>query len=639
MERGRRFWLPLVMLALGGASIGLLVATDRIRERLLVPAEAAVRAVGQIQTRLSTAHLWVEEYVTGDEVELEQVRRDEGEALELAAALVGRGAARAAPGLEPFTDPELQRRGSLILEEADAFRRMTEERVARYQGGEDVGVATPADAVFDAAFYDLLTDLQALDAILLARLGRAHQRSEWLLRAFLLAWGAIVLLAVLGLWTRARRQRQAELALRSSRDQLLQAQRLESIGQLAGGVAHDLNNYLAAISAQCEVLRMTPEPAERVRQKMDAVIQTTGRAAQLTQQMLAFSRRQPLRARVVSLNAIVSGLTPMMERLLGARVELASDLDPAAGNVRIDPSQLEQVIVNLLINARDAMPDGGRVRLTTRRLHAPVGRQGAGTSRRGGDRVELVVQDSGTGIAPEVCGRLFEPFVTTKGHSNHSGLGLATVHGIVKQSGGEIEVESEPDLGAAFRITLPWSPEAAESVDAAAAAEPAGGAARRILVAEDNPDVRASIEEMLRRLGHSVTAAASGREAVALYELDPSAIDLLITDLIMPGMSGRDLVRTLRERRPDLPFLYVSAFPGDTLPSGSRAISCSSGSKRRSGDEQTRTALFRVGVRQPSAEAKPSRRRQMAPAWQPAQVVGSGRKRTKASPSPVVSRS
>ncbi|MEZ5332384.1 MAG: ATP-binding protein [Thermoanaerobaculia bacterium] len=559
----RSSWMPVVVALLGVSSILLLVATDSVRERLLAPNEVLARAVGQIQTHLATAHLWTEEYVTGDDVDLEEVRSRERRALELLDALLEGPSPDPALPLQPLPAGHLRDSVAALRAEVAGFRDVTEQRIDGYRRGLEVGVGSPVDEEFDRAFNTLLADLQILDDVVRRRLAASHRRSVWLVRGTVAAWGAIVVLSVLGLWSRERRRRRIEEQLEASQAQLLQAQKLDSIGQLAGGIAHDINNYLAAISAQCEVVALTSQSDTRVRERMEGVVGTVGRASDLIKQLLAFSRRQPTRSVVLDLNDVVRQLTPMFSRLLGADVQLATELSDALEPIRADPSQIEQIVANLLINARDAMPHGGRVlvrTLPTRR--AP--REGRG--RR--EWALLEVADDGTGIEPELRARIFEPFVTGKPDGEHSGLGLATVYGIVKQNGGEIEVESERGAGTTFAIYWPCVPpeERGEIASRAPRGAPLSteGRGYRILLVEDSEDVRGSTLDGLRALGHEATAAASGAEALRLLEdgLDP---ELVITDVVMPGMNGRELTRELARLRPGLPVLYVSGHTRDVL--------------------------------------------------------------------------
>jgi signal transduction histidine kinase/CheY-like chemotaxis protein len=559
--------MPLVVAVLGAGSLLLLVTMDSVRQRLLVPDEVLARAVGQIQTHLATAHLWVEEYVTGDEVDLGEISYREQRALDLLDAMLGGGSLDPALPIQALGDEPLRRRAEALRSQVASFNDLTERRLEGYEEGLDVAIGSPLDEEFDQAFYTLLADLQIFDDIVRNRVVASHRRSVWLLRGTVLAWAAIVVVAVLGLWSRERRRRRVEEQLEASRAQLLQAQKLDSIGQLAGGIAHDINNYLAAISAQCEVVGLSPRPEEKVRSRMTAVVETVGRASDLIKQLLAFSRRQPARSIVMDLNEVVRHLTPMFSRLLGGAIRLETDLSPDLAPVQADPSQIEQIIANLLINARDAMPAGGHVLVRT----VPVRRPAPG-GRAAVDWALLEVADDGTGVPSELRDRIFEPFVSSKTDGDHSGLGLATVYGIVKQNNGEIEVQSEPGEGATFAVYWPCAPAEARAAleRPGAASQPLAATPRRghrILLVEDNDEVRDSTLDGLRALGHEGTAAASGVEALRLLD-EGLAPELVITDVVMPEMNGRQLAAALARLRPGLPVLYVSGHTRDVMDWG-----------------------------------------------------------------------
>ena len=347
--------------------------------------------------------------------------------------------------------------------------------------------------------------------------------------------------------------------LRALEQRLLQSQKLEAIGQLAGGIAHDFNNMLTAISGFGDLLRPELEPGSRASEYLDQITRAAARSSRLTSQLLAFSRRQILKPHRLDLNEVARDMAPMLGPLIGERVRLTLTLDEdPAPRVLADRIQIEQVLLNLVLNARDAMPDGGTLEIATRCL------AGRGALD---DRVELVVSDSGGGIPAEALDHIFEPFYTTKPPGQGTGLGLATVYGIVRQSGGEIEVQSEPDQGTRFRIRFPAAPADAEAmttpVPEAGPLEPAADQGATILVVEDEPPVRQLVSKVLERGGYRVLQAATGEDALALPEVE--SIDLLLTDVVMPGMSGRELASALRTMRPELPVLYMSGYTQDEV--------------------------------------------------------------------------
>jgi PAS domain S-box-containing protein len=334
-------------------------------------------------------------------------------------------------------------------------------------------------------------------------------------------------------------------------EQLRQAQRIEALGLLAGGVAHDFNNLLMAISGYTELAESHADDADRSRRDLREVAHATERAADLTRQLLAFARRQSLEQAIVDVNAVVRDAAPLLTRLLGADVELTTRLDDGIGAIRGDGGQLTQVLLNLAVNARDAMPRGGALTIATTAERLPA------TPRRpSGDYTVLTVSDTGEGIDAAAREHLFEPFFTTKGVGRGTGLGLAMVHGIVEQMGGTISVDSRPGEGASFRIALPRVAEQPQPAEVAT--EAVVGRNETILLVEDEDVVRRLTEEMLEGLGYRVVTVASPREALDLH----THWDLLLTDVMMPGMSGRELAAMLRRQRPGVPVVFVSGYAG-----------------------------------------------------------------------------
>ncbi len=361
----------------------------------------------------------------------------------------------------------------------------------------------------------------------------------------------------------AERQR-AEDALRASEQHLRRAQKLEAVGRLAGGVAHDFNNLLTVVMTQASLIRARPEQAELRRAATDAIIDAARRAANLTRQLLAFSSQQVLRPRDVSLSEIVLGMEPMLRRMVGEQLELTITALASGGWIRADPSQLEQVVLNLVVNARDAIADTGCIDIAVAAVH----HAGAddGMSLAPGGYVLLSVADTGAGMDTYTQAHLFEPFFTTKPAGRGTGLGLSTVYGIVTQSGGRIAVRSELGRGAHFRVYFPAVAERKEPV--VAVPETArGGGSETVLLVEDDVAVRRGIRDALASAGHRVVEAIDGHDALRRLEDAPTAIDVLVTDLVMPLMSGRELARQLRELRPRLPVLFISGYapPADLV--------------------------------------------------------------------------
>jgi signal transduction histidine kinase/CheY-like chemotaxis protein len=354
------------------------------------------------------------------------------------------------------------------------------------------------------------------------------------------------------------RQRGAE-ALRRSEELLQQSQRLEAIGRLAGGVAHDFNNLLTVITGHVGLALGELSASESVLGSLEQIRVAAQQAVALTGQLLAFSRRQVVRPRAIDVNDIVVQTEAMLQRLIGEDIGLVHDLAPGPVVVNADPIQLQQVLVNLVVNARDAMPDGGTLVVRTERSHGKES-DGSGGSARTGDFATLEITDTGLGMDPQTAARIFEPFFTTKEQGRGTGLGLATVYGIVKLSGGEIDVESAPGSGSCFRVHLPLIDDAHVVVPLQPTRTAASGS-ETVLVCEDEEPVRSLIATLLERSGYRVLTARSAREALSLAESHAGSIDLLLTDVVMPAMSGRQLAERLRSTRPALPVLFVSGYP------------------------------------------------------------------------------
>ena len=347
--------------------------------------------------------------------------------------------------------------------------------------------------------------------------------------------------------------------------QLRQAQKMEAVGRLAGGLAHDFNNLLTAITGYGDLVLGALPADDARRADVEEIRIAADRAAALTQQLLAFSRKQVLQPRVLDLNVIVRNAEKLLRRLIGEHIAMEAVLDPALGAVKADPTQLEQVIVNLAVNARDAMPQGGRLLLQTRNAQLDTGYTSEHSMVQPGEYVQLAVSDTGLGMDEQTKARLFEPFFTTKELGKGTGLGLSTVYGIVKQSGGYIWVYSELGCGTTFKVYLPLV-EAAATVDVPAPApEAAPRGSETVLLVEDEPALRAVARRVLQRQGYAVLEAADGDAALALVATHQGPLDLLVTDVVMPGLSGRDLADRLTAARPDLRVLFVSGYSGEAL--------------------------------------------------------------------------
>jgi PAS domain S-box-containing protein len=343
---------------------------------------------------------------------------------------------------------------------------------------------------------------------------------------------------------------------RGLEDELRQAQKMEAVGRLAGGVAHDFNNLLMLISGYAQQLLEDPDLPEKYRRSCEPLVEATKRATALTRQLLAFSRKQPVAPQHIDLNSAVSDMGKMLQRLLTDRIKLAISLFPESLPVHADPAQIELMIMNLALNARDAMPEGGSLFIKTRceslseiRGFVPGPTQYA----------VLEVSDTGVGISPEIRDRIFEPFFTTKNVGKGTGLGLSTVYGIAEQANGHITVESEPNLGTTFRIYLPRVTTSA-AADAAVTLPPPVSGHQTLLLAEDEAGIRNMTRVYLENLGYTVLEAADGNEALHISRQYNGVIDLLVTDVIMPGVRGDDLARILRHERPKITVLFISGF-------------------------------------------------------------------------------
>jgi PAS domain S-box-containing protein len=361
-----------------------------------------------------------------------------------------------------------------------------------------------------------------------------------------------------------RKRGEEELRERLSLDeQVRQAQKLESVGRLAGGVAHDFNNLLTVVLGCAEALRSdAARGAPASLEDVDEIRAAGERARDLTRQLLAVARRQVVAPVALDLNGVLRGSEKLLRRVLGEDVELAVDLQPELWWIRADPGQIEQVVLNLAVNARDAMPRGGTLALSTRNGRRDRG--GDGGADGGAEGVWLSVRDSGAGMGPEVRAHLFEPFFTTKPDGKGTGLGLATVYGIVSQADGRVRVESEPGRGTTFEL---WFPRTLDPPAAVAPAPPPRAVAgtERVLVVEDDARVRDVTVRALRANGYQVVVAGGGREALALDADALDRLELVVTDVVMPGLDGRTMADELRRRRPGLRVLYVSGYTEDAV--------------------------------------------------------------------------
>jgi signal transduction histidine kinase/ActR/RegA family two-component response regulator len=526
---------------------------------------ARLRAASEIRVAVTTSHLWLEEYMGGDQGRnLEEVWANLDRAHDLARALLDGGR----PGdartvLDPFEEPALRRQGEGLLDRIGELRTSARRRQEGIARGENTGIGSASDVDFDRIFNELSRESRGLEVAIEREMARDEARARILLAALLAGWLALIAVSAGGMWSRERRRLETADALRRSEAQFLQAQKMEAVGRLAGGLAHDINNYVTAITSQCELVRMKAEP--RVAEKMDLVIATAGKITGLIRRLLAFSKQQPVDPQVIDLNEVVEGLRGMMNRLIGEDLQLETFLAARLWPARVDPSQVEQIVVNLLVNAREASPRGGKVTIET--ANAVLDREYLKNNPtvKAGEYVLISVSDSGTGIPPEIRDRIFEPFFTTKEGTEARGLGLATVYGIARQNGGHVAVYSEVGRGTTFRVYLPRSSEERPAAPPKTLETPLAGGAETILLVEDNDELRGAARGILEALGYRVAAAANGTEALATFERMGGAVDLILCDVVMPGMSGQEVVERIRAKSPGTRVLFMSGYTDNVV--------------------------------------------------------------------------
>lgn len=348
-------------------------------------------------------------------------------------------------------------------------------------------------------------------------------------------------------------------------EQLRQSQKMEAIGKLAGGVAHDFNNLLTTITGNVSLARLETESGDAVNEMLDEISQASDRAADLTRQLLAFSRKQIIEPKVIQLNKMITGLHKMLVRIIGEDVKLETKPAKNLGNIKADPGQIEQIIVNLAVNARDAMPGGGKLVIETCNVELDEEYNNLHPYSANGDNVMLAVSDTGHGMDSETSRHIFDPFFTTKEKGQGTGLGLSTVYGIVKQHNGSIEVYSEPGNGTTFKIYFPQISEKADDTGKKNKQNKMPIGSETILVVEDEYVVRVMVSKVLNRLGYKIYSASSGKEAVEIYKSRKDEISLLLTDVIMPNMNGWELANRLHEITPDLKVLFTSGYTDNVI--------------------------------------------------------------------------
>jgi nitrogen-specific signal transduction histidine kinase/ActR/RegA family two-component response regulator len=357
----------------------------------------------------------------------------------------------------------------------------------------------------------------------------------------------------------------AEAALRQSEEQLRQVQKIEAMGRLAAGVAHDFNNILTVITGHSELLLRQLDADDPRRKNAEQIEKAAYRAAALTRQLLTFSRKQVIEPRVLKLNAVILNLEKMLRRLIGEDIEFRTLLDSAAGHIKADPGQIEQVIMNLAVNARDAMPNGGKLTVTTANTTLDKKHLNNFSDMCAGDYVMIAIEDTGTGMSEEVKAHLFEPFFTTKPPGKGTGLGLATCFGIVKQNTGHINVHSELGRGTTFKIYFPQVQSALEAPRVRIMPTEVAGGNETVLLVEDEPVVRELAAATLREKGYTVVEAVNGEEGLRMARQHDGKIDLVLTDVVMPVMGGKEMADALSTSHPDTKILFTSGYTEDAM--------------------------------------------------------------------------
>ena len=360
-------------------------------------------------------------------------------------------------------------------------------------------------------------------------------------------------------------RRRVETERKEIERQLHQAQKMEAIGQLASGVAHDFNNYLSAVMGFCDLVKLDAEGNSMVEEKIDQIMQCSVRAAGLTRQLLAFSRKQMLEPMVMNLNTIIADMEPMLRRLLGEHIKLNIRYEPDLETVKADPGQMEQVFMNLSVNARDAMPEGGILSIETGNTIAGELFTGQSASFSEGRCVMIAVGDTGIGMDDKTKARIFEPFFTTKEIGKGTGLGLSTVYGIIKQSGGTVDCSSEPGKGTTFRVCLPVSAANVQTEEGEKRPVTSTTGTETVLVVEDEEMVRGPLVKMLKRAGYQVISAANGENAIAAARDCEERVQLLLTDMVMPGMNGKILATHLLKTNPTMKTLFISGYSDELI--------------------------------------------------------------------------
>ncbi len=555
--------LAAMLLLLALAGLGIVTAIYENRQHLVRHTHQVETSIGRTASALQDTELAIRGYaLTGTESYRARVRGDRDRFFSELDALTTLTSDNAAQQ----TTLALLRRQT--TEQLDRNAHLFESRTTDTRAIEIVSLDPIRDTIAQLyADEAALLDQRTQDADLWRRLA---------LIGVALAVGAAAVMYVL--WLRDRRQRSQALAgqeaeaeaRRTAEAQVIQLQKMEAVGRLTGGIAHDFNNMLAVILSSISLIQRRLQTGKgEIQPLLDAARDGATRASTLTSRLLAFSRQQPLAPQTINANRMVSGMQDLLQRALGEHIMIENVLGGGLWATHVDPSQLENAVVNLAVNARDAMPDGGRLTIETANVALDEAYARDHQEVTAGQYVMVAVSDTGSGMSPDVAARAFEPFFTTKGVGQGTGLGLSQVHGFIKQSGGHVKIYSEPGQGTTVKLYLPrWHGEAADVRKPLPDGEiPLGDRSEVILVVEDDDHLREIAAATLREIGYTVIPARSGREALRLLDQNPE-ICCLFTDVVMPEMSGRQLADEAVARRPDLKVLYTTGYTRNAIIHG-----------------------------------------------------------------------
>ena len=607
LKRSQKWCLvPAAVMLIGALSIFLLLWVNRISARqqtnLLV-----IDAFMGAQISVATGHLWLEEALSGDSTANEALAAMDHAVYLVNSALNG-GKTGHGLMLAQAENPALRSRLAALKAMMVQFKALALERL---RSPAEAGVGSLHDQRFDALFKEILAEASDLEHVVEKSGAKDRLKSRRIFLGITLAWAFIIAAATAGLWSRERRRKSAEDALLDAHERLLaqaeeltahrerlaelvamrtceltaanqllrdeiterknleqqlcQSQKMEGIGQLAGGVAHDFNNILTAIIGYGSLAGMRLKNDEKTTQYLEQILAAAERAAHLTHGLLAFSRKQIITPKPADLNGIVKNVEKMLARLISEEIELRPRLSAEDLIVTVDSGQIDQVIINLATNARDAMPEGGSLIIETSRFEMTEDychSHGFGTV---GYYALLTVSDSGQGMDDATQARIFEPFYTTKEVGKGTGLGLSIVYGIVKQHNGFVTVYSEKGTGTTFQIYLPLA--AGEAAPQRPAEEMAGikGGDETILVVEDNREVRDLTLLLLEQNGYRVIEAVDGQDAVAQFAAHQDEIQLVIMDVVLPKMNGKETLLKMQSIRPDVVALFTSGYPAEII--------------------------------------------------------------------------